>query len=193
MKKIMIAFGVVAMTFGLQAATVSWQSGNLYTAASANGGWSSTLVNQATPQALVTMSVYLVNEATYNEVSAMSQKNIYKWASEQTATYTGVNKNNKDTVIGAVSISDSELSGSTTYYSIITAEYTDANYGSMYMATAASATTASSGTKAISNIFGGTSSAAVGGVRDWQPVPEPTSGVLVLLGMAGLALRRRRA
>ena len=28
---------------------------------------------------------------------------------------------------------------------------------------------------------------------EWQAVPEPTSGLLMLLGMAGLALRRRRA
>ena len=28
---------------------------------------------------------------------------------------------------------------------------------------------------------------------NWQTVPEPTSGLLMLLGMAGLALRRRRA
>lgn len=29
--------------------------------------------------------------------------------------------------------------------------------------------------------------------NDWQVVPEPTSGLLLLIGVAGLALRRRRA
>lgn len=29
--------------------------------------------------------------------------------------------------------------------------------------------------------------------NNWQSVPEPTSGLLMLLGMAGLALRRKRA
>ena len=196
MKKLMIALGAVAMAVGLQAATVSWQSGALYTAASAAGGWSSTLVNNASPQALATMNVYLVDAATYATVSAKDQAGIYEWAATQTASYTGQNKNaNTGAIIGAITIADSTLSGSTTYYSILTVEYTDTTYGDMYMATAVTALTPASGTKAVQNIFGGASTLATGGVRDWQgaAVPEPTSGLLMLLGMAGLALRRRRA
>ena len=38
--------------------------------------------------------------------------------------------------------------------------------------------------------LGGTSTDSTGG---WQAVPEPTSGLLLLLGMAGLALKRKIA
>ena len=186
MKKLMIALGAVAMAIGLQAATVNWQSGALYTAASKAGGWSSTLAMNA--NALVTMNVYLVDAATYATVSAYDQKGIYDWAGSQTATYTSVNKNSSDKLINAVTISDETLAGSKDYYSILVAKYTDASYGDMYMAASATVTTPASGMKSISNIFGGSA-----GVRDWQPVPEPTSGLLLLLGMAGLALKRKRA
>jgi hypothetical protein len=145
--------------------------------------------------ALVTMNVYLVDAATYATVSALDQAGMYNWALTQTATYTGVNKNaTTGNLIGAVTVSDSTLAGSTTYYSILTATYTDATYGDMYMAAAVEAQAPASGTKSVSNIFGGASTAATGGVRDWQAsaVPEPTSGLLLLLGVAGLALRRKQ-
>lgn len=46
-----------------------------------------------------------------------------------------------------------------------------------------------------SNIFGGTtpSGASPWTVTSLESVPEPTSGLLFLMGLAGLALRRKRA
>ena len=48
-------------------------------------------------------------------------------------------------------------------------------------------------TKSKSAAFDGTSTTFATGGAGWYAVPEPTSGLLMLLGMAGLALRRRRA
>ena len=39
----------------------------------------------------------------------------------------------------------------------------------------------------------GSMAAQTGASGNWQSVPEPTSGLLMLLGMAGLALKRKRA
>ena len=43
------------------------------------------------------------------------------------------------------------------------------------------------------NIAFGNQASATQNASNWAAVPEPTSGLLMLLGMAGLALRRRRA
>ena len=191
MKKLMIAAAIVCAAAISQAATVSWVSGAMYTAKDASGGWSSTLVNSA--GALVTMNVFLVDETTYNTVSKLDQAGIYEWAADKTADYTAQNKNTSGGLIGAVTVKDADFANSTAYFTILTAEYTDAKYGDMYMAAAVKNTSPSSGVQSNQNIFGGAATATVGGVRDWQAVPEPTSGLLLLLGVAGLALRRRHA
>lgn len=61
------------------------------------------------------------------------------------------------------------------------------NFGSAYVESSMDVSTSYMGTKLFGN---GTGTATV-----WTAaaIPEPTSGLLMLLGMAGLALRRRRA
>ena len=184
MKKIMIALAAVAIAGLAQAATCSWGSGVFKTAASADGGWSTVNVNTA--GALVTMSVYLIDSDTYTSLASSSQKDLFDTYSTQTAELTGQNKNaNTGALIGAITINEAD-SYAGVQYAVVTATYTDATYGDMYMATLTQASFNSATSK-------GSATSIFTPVSNWQAVPEPTSGLLMLLGMAGLALRRKRA
>lgn len=85
----------------------------------------------------------------------------------------------------AVSVGGQE----TAYFVIFSSDggyfYTSAEKSADVVATGSS--TMSFGLQSTSNTLG------AGSAGSWTAVPEPTSGLLVLLGMAGLALRRRRA
>ena len=61
-----------------------------------------------------------------------------------------------------------------------------------YTFTSAEKTGAASDVGTATLAFGNQQSATQS-ASNWAAVPEPTSGLLMLLGMAGLALRRRRA
>ena len=183
MKKLMIALAVAAIAGFTQAATCTWGSGALKTATSTTGGWSDVGVQNV--NALVTMNVYLIDADTYTSLASATQKELFDAYSTQTADLTGVNKNAKDAFIGAITINEADAYAGV-QYAVVTATYTDATYGDMYMATTFASTYNTSTSK-------GSATAMLSSVADWQSVPEPTSGILMLLGMAGLALRRRRA
>ena len=57
----------------------------------------------------------------------------------------------------------------------------------------AAGNTFESGTRTLKAQATSTGTLAFASTGTWTAVPEPTSGLLMLLGMAGLALRRKRA
>ena len=185
MKKLMILFCAVAVAGLSHAATYTWGSGALMTAASKDGGWGSAYVNKA--DALVTMKIYVIDATTYDSLASKSMKDLYDSYSTQSASLTGQNKNpSTDALINAVTIKETDAPDKV-QYAVVIATYTDATYGDMYIANRIAATyTDATKTGKASNTISGVGSG-------WAPVPEPTSGLLMLVGLAGLALRRKRA
>ena len=172
MKKLLLAVAIVSAAAVSHAAAITWSLTGI-TASPANAaaaGW----------------VAYFMDASTYSNFSSTAADNLatfcadnYTYKATTSAGRTGVQAS---TTSGSYSGGD-EVSAYIVLFDAANA--TDAKY---YTATAVDTKIVpSSGnlswSKAMSDTSGWTTTA----------VPEPTSGLLLLLGMAGLALKRKRA
>ena len=197
MKKLVIALGAVVFAAGVQAASVTWASGVFKTPVDANGGWSTANVASGSVSGYlwsVTAAEYAAMYST--DVTTMMGNVLGEYATITDGKITGVKSGSIAPTASttAVTLKDTaSYSSGDTAYAVIVYTYTDASDNQFYIANVGSWEFSANQNKTISNMainLGGTSTTSLGG---WQSVPEPTSGLLILLGMAGLALRRRRA
>ena len=177
MKKLMIALAVVALAAASQAASMSWN----YAGTSAQVGWNVYLVIGSTPITEMT-SVAEFAADTAHVFSPVAVKKSGFGSSVSYAASTDVNQ-------------DSRLPKGTDYYFVLidgtaaTAEnfYTSAVFkGSNIYDLDANPPESNPGSTDFAF-------AKMNGPTKIGDVPEPTSAMLMLLGVAGLALRRRRA
>ena len=180
MKKLMFILAAVAMAATVQAATVSWTCTN---------------VKDSTGGAISGIA-YFVNAATLSQgdLSALSGADafntalsgMYSWTPATAGKYTEA-----DGVANAT-LGLADATASQAYLVIFdTATITDA---SKYYMTEVKSFDTLSGTFDQQVKWGSQSTPSqAAGAWTSVSVPEPTSGLLLLVGMAGLALRRRRA
>jgi len=177
MKKLIVVLAAIAMGFIAQAAQVNWTMSGITNSPDANktSGWVAYLVSASKYDTFLTKSgsalvEYVTGNYLYTSTTQSGGKGQYVINS------TDGNYSEGDKEIAFLVLFNNADATKATYY---------AN-----TKTLESGAVGSAGAD-ISLAFGAQSSATSG----WTAVsvPEPTSGFLILLGMAGLALRRRRA
>jgi len=181
MKKLIIAVAMLAMGFAANAAQYKWK----YDGYLNNGDGSYGAINDTT--------AYLFNAATLSQSDLLTA--FYAANGSLDLSTKGAVSSSAATVDGVVlsdAFIDSGTSNWTAYFAIL-------DGGNLYISSTKDAAYLAVGTSTIG--FGdqdGFSNATFApnasySGAGWYAVPEPTSGLLMLLGMAGLALRRRRA
>ena len=194
MNKLMIAAAIVCAAALSQAATVSWGVSTVRPAKNADGDYA-TSGNIGTAG---TLSIFLVDADTYGKLTFDDA--FYTTYSAKTADYSDATSN-----MGSLTLtSDNTYKKDDHVYAAILLTYKDANDKLWYVANKADVIIQEfDGTAQDASILklhsqqGGEGGIFSGDtITGWSAAPtsapEPTSAMLLLIGMAGLALRRGR-
>ena len=189
MKKLMIALAAVAVAAVAQAASINWTV--------AANSW---YLSDGTTKAGMGTTVYLINAASWDTIETAIKGGATSFTTADTGILAvGATANAKGLISESTATSTSLIAGTSYDFAYLVFDTTDASdvkyFASASLAKAAydpTDATYSETTKITFMAAQYTTSTLSGG---WQSaaVPEPTSGLLMLLGMAGLALRRKRA
>ena len=193
MKKLMIAAAVICSAAFVQAASVYWSFGNINGYGADGSGWGADgLTGNVNVQLIIgtSLSGGVIGDTIYDATTAVTFDSGYAFPDGLDIAAMASDTSYYSQVI----ITSGESTLKSGIYEIvadsINGDMTTPNWG--FAGEEASLFTAGDGTLSGLDTFDATYGTF--GASGWTgAVPEPTSGLLLLLGVAGLALRRKRA
>ena len=184
MKKLIIAAATMCAAVCANAAAANWKS-------SASGMYNGT--GSTADSALYSGAAYVFDAGVTSQSALFALIEAGTTIGSTTAGYVATATFDEGAFGGLIFANGEQGGGSYTYYFVVVDD--DKAYFSNEKAVTAN-TTATGKNVGFGNQSGSSALPAGTGFQGagaWSSVPEPTSGLLMLLGMAGLALKRKRA
>ena len=194
MKKLMIIASIAFTAICAQAATVTWTMTNVTgpDGETLNSGTAYMFAYVAGSSSLTasTIGAAIVDAYAHGELTTfLADNSVYSWKPSTAGAYGDSSKN-----VDPVGDMGLTAAGVYTFYSVIFDSTTIGDDSQFFITKELASKKVPDSSANLGLLFGSQATASTAdGAWNAVAVPEPTSGLLMLVGLAGLALRRRRA